>query len=188
LVQKIIQTKTVKKAIAKLKLNVDKFKRMIVTWKISKYNILILSLLIILLGPIILYSLFLVAAAPDSAQLIWHRIIEFYRIWPLHQWISSLITLIILYWGTGKLYNRWLSNKGGWLTWQTRMYLIATDLSMNFVIGVHYMYFRDTFMGQFMLTCPIALSPFIFLIELFCVYLFHRFSNSPLSKKKNSVN
>jgi hypothetical protein len=36
-------------------------------------------------------------------------------------------------------------------------------------------------MGQFMLKCPVAISPFIFLLELLCVYLYYRYG----SKNKN---
>ena len=62
-----------------------------------------------------------------------------------------------------------------------RVGLILSDLSLNLGLGMYYMDHRDTFMGQFMLRCPVAISPFIFLLELLCVYLYYRYG----SKKKN---
>jgi hypothetical protein len=62
-----------------------------------------------------------------------------------------------------------------------RVGLIISDLSLNLGLGMYYMDHRDTFMGQFMLKCPVAISPFIFLLELLCVYLYYRYG----SKNKN---
>jgi hypothetical protein len=103
-------------------------------------------------------------------------LIQFYNIWPLTQWVSSLVTLILLYWLTGYYYNKWLSEKGGWLSWKTRSYMIVLDFITNLLLGFYYMGHRDTLMGHFMVTCPIAISPVIFLIELICVYVYHRWS------------
>jgi len=37
------------------------------------------------------------------------------------------------------------------------------------------MHHRDTIMGNIMLQCPIAISPLIFIVELFFMYVYHRF-------------
>jgi hypothetical protein len=38
---------------------------------------------------------------------------------------------------------------------------------------------RDTLMGQIMVTCPIAISPVIFLGELICVTLYYYYVSTP---------
>lgn len=43
--------------------------------------------------------------------------------------------------------------------------MIFIDLMINLALGIYYMGARDTFMGEIMLRCPIAISPLIFLIE-----------------------
>jgi len=106
----------------------------------------------------------------------WRKtLLDFYHIWPLTQWITSLITLILLYWITGYLYNKWLSARGGWLNFKMRVWLIISDLLINLSLGLYYMHYRDTLMGGIMLKCPIAISPIIFLLELICVYMYYRF-------------
>jgi hypothetical protein len=55
--------------------------------------------------------------------------------------------------------------------------LIGFDLLLNFAIGIYYMSYRETALGQLMLSCPIAISPFIFAIELgiiFIIYILKR--------------
>jgi len=56
-----------------------------------------------------------------------------------------------------------------------RFALIFLDLGVNFALGIYYMAYRDTLLGQIMLTCPIAISPGIFIIELICFYVYCRF-------------
>lgn len=103
---------------------------------------------------------------------------EFYHIWPLGQWISSVLGLILLYWVTGYYYNKWLSEKGGWLDSKTRIWLIVSDLLINLTLGLYYMNHRETIFGVIMLRCPIAISPFIFVLELICVYSYYRFGKN----------
>jgi hypothetical protein len=99
--------------------------------------------------------------------------VEFCKLWPLYQWIGSLTGLVILYWFTGKLYNKWLSPYGGWLSWKTRILLIISDLAINLVVGMYALrYLKDTAFGLFMMKCPIAISPAIFLLELLIVFLY----------------
>lgn len=108
---------------------------------------------------------------------------EFYNLWPLHQWISSLAGLIALYWVTGYYYNKWLSDKGGWLDWKMRIWLIISDLTINLMLGIYYMNHRETAMGVVMLKCPIAISPLIFILELVCFYIYYRFGKNRRTKK-----
>jgi len=48
-------------------------------------------------------------------------------------------------------------------------------LMVNFILGLYCMYHRDTVIGMFMITCPIAISPVIFALELICYYLYNRY-------------
>lgn len=100
------------------------------------------------------------------------KIAEYFALFSFTQWTFSLISLVLCYWLAGYYYNKWLAEKGGWLDAQTRVWLIVVDLLTNFVIGVYYMYHRETLMGQFMVQCPIAISPVIFLLELICFHLY----------------
>lgn len=43
--------------------------------------------------------------------------------------------------------------------------MISIDLALNLGLGIYYMDMRDTFMGEIMFRCPIAISPLIFFIE-----------------------
>jgi len=112
---------------------------------------------------------------PISSPSWIQDLIDFYHIWPWHQWLTSLVSLILLYWITGHFYNKWLSDRGGWLTFKMRVWLIISDLTLNLALGIYYMHYRETLMGAIMLTCPIAISPVIFLLEMFCVYIYYRF-------------
>lgn len=125
----------------------------------------------------------LIVSNPENPRTLTIKLWEFYNIWPWHQWCTSLGLLIASYWYAGTLYNRWLSDRGGWLSWKMRVWLIVSDLSLNLSLGVYYMDHRDTFMGQFMLKCPVAISPIIFLLELLCVYLYFRYGSK--DKKKS---
>ena len=59
-----------------------------------------------------------------------------------------------------------------WLSKQGRCGVIFVDLSTNLLIGMYYMNYPETVMGQFMSMCPIALSPFILAFELTLLFLY----------------
>ena len=132
----------------------------------------------ILFVPKINFYLFLLSSTNGGGKTNWFETLflnlkEFFSIWPLFQWITSLIGLIVLYWITGYYYNKWLASSGGWLDVKTRCWLIATDLSINLILGLYYMNYRQTTMGIIMMKCPIAISPLIFCLELLCVYWYY---------------
>jgi len=127
-------------------------------------------------------SFYVIYAASPSKNLT-ARLAEFYQLWPLHQWISSLVGLIVLYWITGYFYNKWLSHHGGWLNWERRIWLIIFDFSINLILGIYYMNYRETVLGAIMLKCPIAISPLIFILELVCFYMYSRFVKKNTHKK-----
>lgn len=110
-------------------------------------------------------------------EILCEKVVEYFALFSLSQWISSLVSLIFLYWITGRYYNRLLANKGGWLDVKTRIWLIVIDLVNNFAIGIYCMYYRDTLLGQLMVLCPIAISPAIFVLELLCVHLYKSYIN-----------
>jgi hypothetical protein len=112
------------------------------------------------------------------------QLVTFVSIWPMHQWIFSLITLILMYWVIGRWYNKKLKRQGGWISWQTRVVMIFIDLIINLVLGIYYMGSRDTIMGEIMLRCPIAISPLIFLIE-FLVFIWY-YKKYVLNKEQKS--
>jgi len=117
------------------------------------------------------------------------QFVAFVALWPPTQWITSLIVLIFLYWKVGTWYNQYLADDGGWLTTKSRIALIIVDLMINIVLGMYYMQYRESIMGQIMLRCPIAISPGIFLLELLCFYLYCRFwKQKPLFPKKTDKN
>jgi len=131
-------------------------------------------------------------AVPISySSLFWvlvskEQLVDFYQLWSLSQWVSSLSSLILFYWITGHYYNKWLSEKGGWLTIKTRVWLIFFDLALNLALGLYYMNYRETLMGSIMVRCPIAISPLIFFLELVCVYLYYRYTKKQINKKGKS--
>lgn len=117
------------------------------------------------------------------------QFIAFVTLWPPTQWITSLFVLIFLYWKAGTWYNQYLADKGGWLTTKSRIALISADLIINIALGMYYMQYRESIMGQIMLRCPIAISPVIFLLELLCFYLYCRFwKQKPLFPKTTDKN
>ena len=126
------------------------------------------------------YGFFLASAVgkgkkePDILDPVVSNLHMFFSIWPLSQWISSLVVLIILYIITGHYYNKWLSHAGGWLDVKTRCWLIAIDLTTNLILGLYYMNYRETTMGMIMMKCPIAVSPIIFCLELLAVYVYYK--------------
>ena len=58
---------------------------------------------------------------------------------------------------------------------KTRIVLIFSDITLNLVIGIYYMNHRETLLGSIMIRCPVAISPGIFAIELFCFYFYCRY-------------
>lgn len=94
------------------------------------------------------------------------RLWEFFQIWPLSQWISSLVGLVLMYWITTGLYNKRLFNYNLEMSSQFRFWMILSDLLLNLGLGLYYLGYRETLMGQLMLKCPIAVSPVIFILEL----------------------
>jgi len=132
------------------------------------------------------FANFFVVYSVNSSKDWTTRFSEFFHLWPLQQWISSLVGLILLYWITGYYYNKWLSDRGGWLSWERRIWLILLDFSVNLFLGIYYMNYRETVLGAMMLTCPIAISPLIFLMELICFYMYSRFVKKG-EKKENKL-
>ena len=116
------------------------------------------------------------------------NIIEFVNVWPLEQWISSLIGLVVLYWLTGRLYNKWLAPYGGWLSGKARILLILSDLGINGLVGLYSLKFlKNTAFGSFMMKCPIAISPAIFMIELIIVFSIQSYRWYKRRKKEKLV-
>lgn len=101
--------------------------------------------------------------------------IKYFSIWTFDQWIYSLISLVIIYFVAGKIFNKYCSKKIDWknLSTATILLLIGFDLVLNFAIGIYYMSYRETALGQLMLSCPIAVSPFIFAIELVLIFIIY---------------
>lgn len=116
------------------------------------------------------------------------KLIEFFQIWPLNQWISSLIGLVALYVFTTYIYNKRLVSYNNEMSVSFRFWMIVSDLAINLALGIYYLDYRETIMGQLMLKCPIAVSPVIFLVELLLVILIKEYEiynkNTKLNKKK----
>ena len=130
-------------------------------------------------------TLSLIWFAPDNHSF-WELIYKFYKIWPPFQWATSLITLVLIYWVSGYYYNKFLSNKGGWMDTKTRIWMIIFDLIFNLILGIYYMNHRETFLGALMVKCPVFCSPVFWLLELICFYIYSRWAaGSVLKKKKN---
>lgn len=94
------------------------------------------------------------------------RLLEFFYLWPLQQWISSLVGLIVLYAFTTSFYNKRLRRYGLEMSFSFQAWMIFSDLFLNLIIGLYYMQHRNTILGALTITCPISLSPAIFIIEL----------------------
>ena len=121
---------------------------------------------------------------PSSKQnSFWELLIKYYEIWPPFQWVTSLLTLVLIYWVSGYFYNKFLSNKGGWMDAKTRVVMIIIDLILNFCLGIYYMNYRDTFIGALMVQCPVFCSPLFWLIELICFYTYYKYISFVKPKK-----
>ena len=95
-----------------------------------------------------------------------NKLIEFFSLWPAQQWISSLLGLVLLYVFTTWCYNKRLRRYDLQMTFAFQFWMICTDLILNLIIGLYYMQHRNTVLGALTVTCPISLSPAIFVIEL----------------------
>lgn len=71
-------------------------------------------------------------------------------------------------------YNKIITKKKGKVL-STRIinYLIAVDLIVNILLGIVFTAFRNTFLGICFASCPIFLSPFLFIIQLIGVYIYN---------------
>ena len=162
------------------KIYTNKIKKFLLTWSVFYRAIFRFSFQRLEFKTFFIFSTNSTNSVKDLTTLL----TEFYHLWPLSQWISSFVSLILLYWITGYYYNKWLSNKGGWLNWKMRIWLIVSDLTINLILGLYYLNHRETVMGVIMLKCPIAISPLIFVLELTCVYIYYRFGKKSSSKIK----
>ena len=102
-------------------------------------------------------------------------LVSYFQIWSLTQWVSSIVTLILMYWVSGYFYNKFLSSKGGWMDTKTRVIMIAFDLLVNFSLGIVCMNYRETFIGALMIKCPVFFSPLFWCVELICFYAYYRY-------------
>jgi len=118
----------------------------------------------------------------DSFDSFLDNFVDFLYIWSLEQWISSLITLFLLYGFIGYAYNKWLMPSGGWISIRARILMIVIDLLVNFMIGIYYMQYRETLIGGFLVRCPLAISPFIFFVEFVIVVWYYNTYTLPKLK------
>lgn len=95
-----------------------------------------------------------------------NKLIEFFNLWPAQQWISSLLGLVLLYAFTTWCYNKRLRRYNLQMTFAFQFWMICSDLILNLIIGLYYMQHRNTVLGALTVTCPISLSPAIFILEL----------------------
>ena len=109
----------------------------------------------------------------DSFDSFLDNFVDFLYIWSLEQWVWSLITLFLLYGFIGYGYNKWLMPSGGWISIRARILMIVIDLLLNFIIGIYYMQYRETLIGAFLVRCPLAISPLIFIIEFVIVVWYY---------------
>lgn len=65
--------------------------------------------------------------------------------------------------------------------------MIFSDLVVNLILGLYYLGYRETIMGQLMLKCPIAVSPVIFVIELIVVICIKEYAIKKPKKNKNQA-
>lgn len=125
---------------------------------------------------IVIFNLLFVTNTSPDKNSIWDLIIDFYQIWPPFQWVTSILTLILTYWISGYYYNKFLSKKGaGWISPKARIIMILLDLVLNFGVGIYYMGYRDTFIGELMLRCPVFCSPIFWFLELVCFYIYYKY-------------
>ena len=110
--------------------------------------------------------------------------LQYFQLWSPFQWVTSIFTLLITYWISGYFYNKYLSKKGGWMDWKTRVAMIGADLIANFSVGAYYMNHRDTFLGALMVQCPIFLSPCFWIFEIICFYIYCRYISYKKDKQK----
>lgn len=109
------------------------------------------------------------------------RIHDFYHFWDFEKWSISLGTLIITYYAVGTIYDYILFRKTGmhWISPLQRALAILVDLIANVGIGIYYVWSPDTVIGALMAQCPIAMSPFFFLIEMICFHIYYLSLTNP---------
>lgn len=113
------------------------------------------------------------------------KLLDFFKIWPIEQWISSLVGLVLMYWLTTHLYNKRLVNYNNEMSVMFRVWMILSDLLLNLGVGLYYLDYRETMMGMLMIKCPIAISPGIFVIELLIVIIVKEYEIFKSNKKKS---
>ena len=111
------------------------------------------------------------------------KLVDFVCIWPPLQWVTSLVSLVLMYWFVGRWYNKRLEKEGGWISAKARILMIFFDLFVNLGIGIYYMDHRETIIGVLMMRCPIAISPLIFILEFLVFVIYFRKYILPLQKK-----
>lgn len=129
---------------------------------------------------------FLLTANPNSYPnwiIILYKAMKrfFFNTWSLQQWIWTIIAVIILYFILFKLYNlivRAICYQTQWHPYvfsnKIICWIIIFDVGLNFIIGIIFMlpFLQNTALALFLLKCPIALSPFILVIELILLFFY----------------
>lgn len=113
------------------------------------------------------------------------KLIDFFHLWPISQWVSSLIGLVLMYWFAIKYYNKRLIKHKNEMSNSFMFWMIASDLLINLAVGLYYMEYRNTILGALTCQCPIAFSPFIFIIEFLIVILIKEYEIYSQNNQKN---
>ena len=98
---------------------------------------------------------------------------DYIRIWSIRQWTVSVVTIIPAYWFLFDLLF-WVGLIDKPFTPAQKVFFISTDLFLNFAVGFVYMAFPDTYIGELMFQCPVALSPYFIVVEL-TLFMLYRF-------------
>ncbi len=92
---------------------------------------------------------------------------DFISVWPLHQWISTLVTLGLFY----LLILRWIDKKV--FNWKVGIILYILDIVLNLSIDILVLHYAvPIFLLKMVQMCPLSLSAIIILIEGIIYYFF----------------
>jgi hypothetical protein len=110
----------------------------------------------------------------NSVFLILPRgIVDFVNLWPLQQWVSSLLFLLVLYTGVLRFLN-WFKYTKKYFTVFTRkncLLLFFLDILINIIIDVVVLHYQTPiYILNLVQMCPISLSPIIIIIEIVIFY------------------
>lgn len=132
-------------------------------------------------SPLLLAGSLPIKPENDTHMNWYNSILKLSQVWPLHQWIFTIIAMFSIYYILFLVWNRFVkfckSNFGinlYILNIKARIFLLFFDLLFNLIVDVCIFYYMPGgILEELVYKCPISLSPFILFGEVIFIIIYN---------------